>query len=264
MHDPLQRLLHHRSATITPFNASICHEPVLVNHSPLHASTISYHPLAHVCCSDTLQSAYAIFYDISIPLTTNYKDAYRLLPRMFATPVSASPDLDIFLPYSNCGWLRSEIKDHGEVSTMVSRPYPMMLSMHIRMPFVSTLISLRSGLTWAAFMRAATTKSWMPSIPAPVNSTLVTTSSHNISRMCKRLVASYLLRQVLSMCIYCLLRRSPVCLCNILQHICPSQWTRGGWWSCWKFTFMQSRELSQPRQTSCLLYHQFSHLCRLL
>ena len=75
----------------------------LVNHSPLHASTISCHPLAHVCCSDALPSAYAIFYDISVSLTTNYKDAYRLLPRMFATPVSASPDLDIFLPYSNCG-----------------------------------------------------------------------------------------------------------------------------------------------------------------
>jgi len=29
MHDPLQHLLHHRSATITPFNASICHEPVV-------------------------------------------------------------------------------------------------------------------------------------------------------------------------------------------------------------------------------------------
>ena len=50
------------------------------NHStpfPFHASTISCHPLAHVRCSNTLPSAYATFYDISVPLTANYEDTSR-------------------------------------------------------------------------------------------------------------------------------------------------------------------------------------------
>jgi len=40
----------------------------IVNHSPFHAFTVSCHSLAHVRCSDALPSAYATFYDISVPL----------------------------------------------------------------------------------------------------------------------------------------------------------------------------------------------------
>ena len=55
----------------------VCITCYLVNHSPFHAFTISCHLLAHVRCSDALPSAYATFYHISVPLTTNYEDPSR-------------------------------------------------------------------------------------------------------------------------------------------------------------------------------------------
>ena len=44
MHDPLQRLLHHRSATITPFNASICHEPVEIASGSVDGTVRRWNP----------------------------------------------------------------------------------------------------------------------------------------------------------------------------------------------------------------------------
>jgi len=78
--------------------------------------------------------------------------------------ISCCSDLGAFSPLQRPSLILN-------VGSVVSHPYSVMLSMHIRVPSVSTLISLRSGLTWAAFTRAATTKSRMPSMPmpAPVN-----------------------------------------------------------------------------------------------
>jgi hypothetical protein len=100
--------------------------------------------------------------------------------------------------------------------------------MHTPVPSASTLIFLRSGLTWAAFTRVATTKSQTLSMLmlVPANLTLETTSFRSVSsssRMPKPLVVSYLLHQVLRMCTqplmpapWFLLQDSPVLLscCN--------------------------------------------------
>jgi hypothetical protein len=108
------------------------------------------------------------------------------------------------------------------------------LLMHTRVPSASTLISLRSGLTWAAYTRAATTKSQTPStlMLVPANLTLETMSFRSVSsssKMLKRLVVSYLLHQVLRTCIQplmpvpsFLLQDSPVLLsCYNRRHLVP-------------------------------------------
>ena len=66
--------------------------------------------------------------------------------------ISCCSDLGVFSPPHRPSLILN-------VGSVVSRPYFVMLSMHIRVPSISTLISLRSGLTRAAFTRAATTKS---------------------------------------------------------------------------------------------------------
>lgn len=77
--------------------------------------------------------------------------------------------------------------------------------MHTRVPSASTLTFPRSGSTWAAFTRVATTKSQTLSMLmlVPANLTLETTSFRSVSsssRMLKPLVVSCLLHQVLRMC----------------------------------------------------------------
>ena len=92
--DSLSAILENNTLFIEPY-VSNPNKPVTVKQTDRFCfySSTNYHllscqpfsipcfhhlmPLAHVYCSDALPSAHATFYDISVPLTTNYEDTSR-------------------------------------------------------------------------------------------------------------------------------------------------------------------------------------------